>query len=70
MACKRQAGATLTLANKDKINKNVDSNVGISRNYKGMFKKEIEVQVQQGHHYLLDRKEPTVWQRTEDPYIQ
>ena len=59
--CKRQVGAALTLANGDKINENVEANVGNKRNYDGAFNRDIDMQVQQGHHYLLDISEPTVW---------
>ena len=60
LTCKRQAGDALKLANKEKINENVYADVSNKNNYNSVFNKDNNVQVKQGHHYLLDKPEPTV----------
>ena len=58
---KRQKGAALTLAKQDEIIVDVNAEVSNKGNYDGTFIKDDDVQVQQGHYYLLDVPEPTVW---------
>ena len=49
----------LTLADKDKIIKDVYANTSNTRNYDCVFIKDDDLQVQQSHHYLPERQEPT-----------
>ena len=64
-----QAGAALTLANKDEIDKNVYDNVCNKKNHNSIINEDNDVQVQQGHQYLLYRTELTIWYRTEAPNL-